>query len=121
MSLPVKRGCTHPPSSWARFCKYAKELLRSVEVRSFLACAVLVLLTGLFSPVAVFVMVISNLVSFLIGAAYGPTIVAHLAGDNVNTSVTETASPLRSAHSKDCVERRSAEGERHDSDGGSDS
>ena len=83
MSEPYsKRSCNGPAYSRDVFCGATKQLLGSVEVRSFLASVLLIWLTGLFGPVVVFLMVVAFFLGFLLGVVRGPTILEGLAERN---------------------------------------
>ena len=80
-----------PPRFFGVLLGCAKQLFRSVEVRSLLCSVVVVWLTSLLGAGTLFVVVIALLLGFLIGTACGPAILLKLGGNSGVTLPVETA------------------------------
>ena len=79
-----------PPRFWDLLLGCAKQLFGSVEVRSVLCSVLVVWLTSLLGAGTLFLVVIALLLGFLIGTAFGPAILAKLAGNSGETLPADT-------------------------------
>jgi hypothetical protein len=59
---------------WTAFREYTRRLARSSEMRSVFCAALLIALTALLGPYSVLLIVIAIVLAFLVGTAFGPTI-----------------------------------------------
>ena len=80
-----------PPDFWPVFLRYAKQLLRSAEIRTLLGSVVLIWLTDLFGAGVVVLVVVALAVGFLIGVVRGPAILRALFKDSTEGSSESTA------------------------------